>query len=138
VNDAVAALRSLFHGDHYGRPGTPWPEATPYVRIWCPHQKRCRMGGVYETQWGLLLLRRGYRRIFEREDGREFHGGGYGGSIIAAVPALTLVSGDWHCRHGQPGDGWATFDIVEVAALAEEVHAGRARRPVDYVLRRPG
>jgi hypothetical protein len=134
VTDAQAALRSIFHGDHYGKPDTPWPAAAPYVVIWCPAaRRRCRMGGVYATRWGFLLLRRSYRRVRERENGIEFHGGGFGGSLIPADPTQALISGPWHCRHGQPEDWW-TFDITEVMALVEAVRLGQPR-PADYVWR---
>jgi hypothetical protein len=65
--DMQMAYNSLFNGrPRIPTEGTPWPHAKPYIIVWCPHRKRCRLGAVYATRWGYLWLQVERNRVIEK------------------------------------------------------------------------
>jgi hypothetical protein len=143
-----AAYESLFNGEP-SIDGSPWPEAAPYIIVWCPHQKRCRVGAVYATRWGYLWLH------LVRTEAIEFVGDQYiliPGRLSVGYTLLTFPNGTRRsfghssssvgnsvrqtrsgCRHWKPATKGIPFVADEMFERLADVRAERTRRPADYV-----
>jgi hypothetical protein len=136
--DLSAAYESLFHKDPLAlarTQGSPWPDAEPYVKVWCPSPKKgCLIGAVYLTEWGFFWvhvswhrdtathgqLSRGYNLLtFPDGSRRSF------GHISPGTPA--------GCYHWKPKHQRPAFNADEMFALLDDVQGGRIRRPANYV-----
>jgi hypothetical protein len=151
-----AAYESLFNGKppavdgSDGSGGSPWPDARPYVIVWCPHRtRRCRVGAVYATGWGYLWLHvsRSERVLFIGERFSVTPGRQSIGYTLLTYPDGTRRSfahssssigngvrqSRSGCRHWKPATKGIPFVADEMFALLDDVYAGRTQRPADYV-----
>jgi hypothetical protein len=144
--DMDSAHASLFHGRDPGPGASPWPDAVPYVNVWCPHRKaRCRIGSVYLTHWGYFWLHLSRKETVEHVGPRFI---AKPGRWSAGYTLLTFPDGSprsfghtrssmWGnrsgCRHWKPTEARVPFDADEMFALLADVRSGRVKRPANYV-----
>ena len=143
--DMQAAYASLFNGKpRIG--GLPWPEAEPYVIVWCPHPKKgCRIGAVYATEWGYFWMHVDRHKAAKLSTSVT-HTLSVGYTLLTypdgtrrnfeVSPASFTAGSDYRagCRHWMPTKKrGAPFIADEMFALLDDVRAGRIRRPANYV-----
>ena len=130
------AYESLFHtGPATRTQGSPWPEAMPYVKVWCPSPKKgCLIGAVYLTEWGFFWLR------VSRHRDTPTHGRlSVGGALLTFPDGARRSFGHMSpgtpagCRHWKPTRQQVPFIADEMFALLDDLQAGRTRRPANYV-----
>jgi hypothetical protein len=143
-----AAYKSLFNGRPIAQTErSPWPAARPYVIVWCPHRRRCRLGAVYATRWGYLWLHVMRNKLVDTSThftprGTKLSGGytllTYPDGTRRDFGHLSATFTQWGyragCRHWTPTkEHRVPFIADEMFALLDDVQAGRIRRPADYV-----
>lgn len=144
--DMEAAYESLFNGRPIAQTErSPWPAARPYVIVWCPHRKRCRIGAVYASRWGYLWLHVERNKVVDKAanvtpgkltDGYTLltYPNGTRRDFGHSGASLTQSGYRAGCRHWAPTkEHRVPFIADEMFGLLDDVQSGKIPRPAHYV-----